>query len=143
MERDGLLQEVGGTFQSTRRVQPPIVSVYDVDFRFLDAIANSERRAKIPVSAHRQRLSLESRSLRALKKWRSRRREYQRVVHPAAQSFGQQENLTLTSTPFAAGVDMKNSKPLQPSSSCAAKARKIPRSHGSGELFISSGCHCT
>jgi hypothetical protein len=107
------------------RVRPAVVSVDDVDFRFLDAIANGKRRAKIPVSAHRQRLSLESSSLRALKQRRSRRRQYKRVVHPAAQSFGEQENLTLTSAPFPAGVDVKNSKPLQPSSSCVANARKI------------------
>jgi hypothetical protein len=115
----------------------------DVDPGFQDARAKSERRSKIPIPEHRQRLSLQSGDLCTVKQRRSRRSKYYRAMHPEAKSFGEQQHLALTTTPLAAGVDVKNSEPCHPSSSRAANARKIPRSQGSGESFISSGCHWT
>jgi hypothetical protein len=54
---------------SGNRMRAPIVSVDDINFGFLNPVANSERRAKIPVSAHCQWLSRETCCLRALEEW--------------------------------------------------------------------------
>ena len=56
---------------------------------------------------------------------------------------GKQESLTLAASPRRPRVEVKNPEALQPSANLSANALKIPLSHGSGESFISSGCHCT
>ena len=59
-----------------------------------------------------------------------------------SKSEREKQNLSLASPPGLAGVEVENPLALH-SASLSAKARKSPRSHGSGESFISSGCHWT
>jgi len=58
-----------------------------------------------------------------------------------AQSKRKKESLSLPTSPSRSRVEMNDAEPLHPSASRSASALKIPRSHGSGESFISSGCH--
>lgn len=53
----------------------------------------------------------------------------------------EKEDLSLSPSPTSAGIKVQNSPLLHSPVSLSANARKIPRSHGSGESFISSGCH--
>ena len=53
----------------------------------------------------------------------------------------EKQNLSLPASPCGARVEVKNPESLQPSANLSANALKIPLSHGSGESFISSGCH--
>ncbi len=55
----------------------------------------------------------------------------------------EEQRLPLSSTPVPSGIEVKNAEPLHPPASRSANARNSPRSHGSGESFISSGCHWT
>ena len=60
-----------------------------------------------------------------------------------SQSKRQEQDLTLPASPCSARVEVQDSKTLHSAANLSANALKIPRSHGSGESFISSGCHCT
>ena len=60
-----------------------------------------------------------------------------------AKTERQEKNLALAAAPGRTRIEMENAEPLHPLEILSAKALKIPRSHGSGESFSSSGCHCT
>src|SRR5688572_16626109 len=125
------------------RMRARVVCVNDVGVEFANSFSNASRCPEIQVRLHRGRLGVETGERRAPEEWRVRGRDNQRLVPSPHQPRGEQQYLSLTTAPLAPGVNVKNSKPFQSSSSRFAKARKIPRSHGSGESFISSGCHCT
>ena len=65
------------------------------------------------------------------------------TVAEIAQPGCQKKYLTLAATPAAPGIDVKNPGQFHYASICFAKALNSPRSHGSAESVISSGCHWT
>lgn len=105
--------------------------------------ANSACSANVPVGSHGNRCHRESRCARLLDKRRAGRADQELLMTLLAKTEREQENLALPASSGRAGVEMQNAEPLHSLVILSAKALKIPRSQGSGESFISSGCHCT
>ena len=97
----------------------------------------------IPFTAQCQAISGESFVLGTSDEGRTGRGDNQSAISEIAQASRQEQYLTLAAPPAAPGVNVENSGQIHYASSCRAKALNSPRSHGSGESVISSGCHCT
>src|SRR5258706_381479 len=101
------------------------------------------RGANIPLAPKGEPISRKSRMFGALDERRTGRSDDQRSIAEVAQAGGEQKYLTLAAAPTAPGIDVKNPGKLHYGWSFRANALNSPRSHGSAESVISSGCHCT
>lgn len=106
-----------------------------------DAGAQATRGKQIVLGAHRDREDRDARGSRLLEQRSIRRRGNDWLVPARSLSFREQEHLLLAAPPRQARVQMKDPEARYPRASCSANAWKRPRSQGSGESFISSGCH--
>ena len=105
--------------------------------------ADLSRGSNVPVGTHRNRGDGQTFCARPFNKRRFGSAYEERLMTQLPKTERQKKDLSLTPAPAGAGIEMQDPKPLHPSASRSANALKIPRSHGSGESFISSGCHCT
>src|SRR5687767_3027378 len=83
-----------------------VVRVDDVGVEFANSFSNASRCPEIQVRLHRRRLGLETGERRAPEQWRIRRRDNQRHVPPPHQPRGEQQYLSLTTTPLQPGVNV-------------------------------------
>ena len=101
------------------------------------------RGANIPLAPKGESISGKSLVFGALDEGGTGRSDDQRPIAQVAQAGGEQTYLTLATTPTTPGIDVKNPGKLHYGWSFRANALNSPRSHGSAESVISSGCHCT
>ena len=105
--------------------------------------AQLSRGPNVPLAAQRESISGQAGVLGAADEGRAGRRDDEGSIAEVAQTGREQEDLPLAATPAAPGVDVKYPGQVHYASSFRANARNSPRSHGSDEAVISSGCHWT
>ena len=127
---------------SRHRVRACVVRMDDIRVPLAGDCPELAGGAKVPLSAQGQAVCGKPRFVSPADERRACRRDDERTIAEIAKARGQQKYLTLAASPAAPGVDVENPGKIHYVLSCRANALNRPRSHGSGESVISSGCNC-